>query len=368
MATQQAAAQVIQALKAGYADSYSAVGHVVDTASVQLTGQPSATSRQLSALNVAANANAAATGTRAVTVGALAIMPPLATGTIGTNAGYGGGAAGGGTSGGGFLSLPVAGVVGGVLAGGVTLAAALPTAASVLGRALLSGSASVGGVVPFRSIALPGPGVQSGVTMYQISPAGGSAAGNRPIGVAYGTTAAGFAANQSQGGGAGGAGVPPGTLLPDGTVAGTGQGGLGGPGAPTQPTTGAVPDLTGGPKTGLGAGGVGGIGGGGLGGGIGGGGLGGLGSGLARTVAFSDLSSLAGGAAAAVAAPAGAVGSMAGAAGMNGMMPMMPMGAGAGAGAGGEGGNRRVPTWLVETEDVWGETAAVAPGVIGETR
>ena len=35
---------------------------------------------------------------------------------------------------------------------------------------------------------------------------------------------------------------------------------------------------------------------------------------------------------------------------------------------GDQGGNRRVPAWLVETEDVWGESAAVAPGVIGDSR
>ena len=45
-------------------------------------------------------------------------------------------------------------------------------------------------------------------------------------------------------------------------------------------------------------------------------------------------------------------------------MPMMPMGA---HGAGGEqGSNRRVPAWLVETEDVWGEATMVTPAVIGE--
>ncbi|HEY3504949.1 MAG TPA: WXG100 family type VII secretion target [Actinocatenispora sp.] len=47
-----------------------------------------------------------------------------------------------------------------------------------------------------------------------------------------------------------------------------------------------------------------------------------------------------------------------------GMMPMMPMGAAMGAGDMGAG--RRIPPWLVETENVWGETAIVAPPVIGE--
>jgi hypothetical protein len=31
------------------------------------------------------------------------------------------------------------------------------------------------------------------------------------------------------------------------------------------------------------------------------------------------------------------------------------------------GGNgRRIPPWLVETEDIWGTTAVVNPAVIGE--
>lgn len=45
------------------------------------------------------------------------------------------------------------------------------------------------------------------------------------------------------------------------------------------------------------------------------------------------------------------------------MVPMMPMGGMMGADM---GGGRRVPPWLVETEDVWGESSAVAPTVIGE--
>jgi len=35
-----------------------------------------------------------------------------------------------------------------------------------------------------------------------------------------------------------------------------------------------------------------------------------------------------------------------------------------GAGMGGDA-NRRIPAWLVETEDVWGASAPVSPGVIG---
>jgi uncharacterized protein YukE len=63
----------------------------------------------------------------------------------------------------------------------------------------------------------------------------------------------------------------------------------------------------------------------------------------------------------------GLAGSAAGAAGaaasksMMPMMPMMPMGGG----AGDMGGGRRIPPWLVETEDVWGQSAPIAPSVIG---
>jgi hypothetical protein len=41
----------------------------------------------------------------------------------------------------------------------------------------------------------------------------------------------------------------------------------------------------------------------------------------------------------------------------------MPM---SGMGGGDMGGGRRIPPWLVETEDVWGESSTVAPTVIGE--
>ncbi len=44
------------------------------------------------------------------------------------------------------------------------------------------------------------------------------------------------------------------------------------------------------------------------------------------------------------------------------MMPMMPM---SGMGGGDMGGGRRIPPWLVETEDVWGESSVVSPTVIG---
>jgi uncharacterized protein YukE len=79
-------------------------------------------------------------------------------------------------------------------------------------------------------------------------------------------------------------------------------------------------------------------------------------SGLAGDGGASNvLSGLAGGA-------AGAAGAAAKSA--MPMMPMMPMG---GMGAGGDlGSGRRIPAWLVETENVWGQQAPVAPSVIGE--
>jgi uncharacterized protein YukE len=54
-----------------------------------------------------------------------------------------------------------------------------------------------------------------------------------------------------------------------------------------------------------------------------------------------------------------------GAAKSAGFMPAMPMGAGM-MGASDMGGGRRIPPWLVETEDVWGESSVVSPTVIGE--
>ncbi|MEE6261337.1 WXG100 family type VII secretion target [Plantactinospora sonchi] len=48
-------------------------------------------------------------------------------------------------------------------------------------------------------------------------------------------------------------------------------------------------------------------------------------------------------------------------AGMMPMMPMMPF-----APTGGDAGARRVPPWLTETEDVWGESAVITPPVLGE--
>jgi hypothetical protein len=62
-----------------------------------------------------------------------------------------------------------------------------------------------------------------------------------------------------------------------------------------------------------------------------------------------------------------AAGAAAGGSPSSGMMPMMPMGGGmGGAGAQGMDGNRRIPPWLTETEDVWGESATISPPVIGQ--
>ncbi|WP_409466041.1 WXG100 family type VII secretion target [Amycolatopsis sp. GA6-003] len=77
-------------------------------------------------------------------------------------------------------------------------------------------------------------------------------------------------------------------------------------------------------------------------------------SGLAGNAPSNVLSGLAGGA-------AGAAGAAAKSA--MPMMPMMPMGMGAGADL---GSGRRIPAWLVETENVWGQQAPVAPSVVGE--
>jgi uncharacterized protein YukE len=101
----------------------------------------------------------------------------------------------------------------------------------------------------------------------------------------------------------------------------------------------------------------------------GGGGIGGIGGGIGgmATSAPSASPSMlgAGGMTSELAAAGGAAGgAAAGASGMP-MMPMMPMGGMMG-GAGDMGGARRIPPWLVETEDVWGESSSVSPTVIGE--
>jgi len=109
-------------------------------------------------------------------------------------------------------------------------------------------------------------------------------------------------------------------------------------------------------------------GGGGAGGGIGGGGAGGIGGGgggLDKTPVGSQMLSGQGGAPV-VSGLAGAAGAAAavGAKGMaGGFMPAMPFAPMGGADA---AGGRRIPPWLIETEDVWGEQSLVTPAVIGE--
>jgi uncharacterized protein YukE len=107
-------------------------------------------------------------------------------------------------------------------------------------------------------------------------------------------------------------------------------------------------------------------GGGGLGGGFDGGGAGSVGAGNAAS-AYPGLVTGAGSAAGlAAGVTAGGLGA-AGAGGTGGMGPMMPMAPMSGMGAGGGDLNgKRIPAWLVETEDVWGESSAVSPAVIGE--
>ncbi|MEV5764032.1 WXG100 family type VII secretion target [Micromonospora sp. NPDC052213] len=97
-----------------------------------------------------------------------------------------------------------------------------------------------------------------------------------------------------------------------------------------------------------------------------GGGVGGGGGGVDMSPVASQ--SLAGQASGPTASGlAGAVGTAAGVAAAKGMaggfMPAMPF---APMGAGDAAGGRRIPPWLVETEDVWGEQSVVTPAVIGE--
>ncbi|MEU6078482.1 WXG100 family type VII secretion target [Micromonospora sp. NPDC047074] len=97
----------------------------------------------------------------------------------------------------------------------------------------------------------------------------------------------------------------------------------------------------------------------------GGGGVGGGGGADLSPVGNQSLAGQAGGPAAS--GLAGAAGTAAGVAAAKGMaggfmpaMPYAPMGGGEAA------GGRRIPPWLVETEDVWGEQSVVTPAVIGE--
>ncbi|QFU87691.1 WXG100 family type VII secretion target [Amycolatopsis sp. YIM 10] len=105
----------------------------------------------------------------------------------------------------------------------------------------------------------------------------------------------------------------------------------------------------------IGGGSVGGLGGGGV------GGVGGVGDGAAAAPGMAGS----GGAAPGLSGLAGGAAGAAGAAAAKGMMPMMPF-MPMGMGAGDMGSGRRIPPWLVETEDVWGESSVVAPSVIGE--
>jgi len=69
-----------------------------------------------------------------------------------------------------------------------------------------------------------------------------------------------------------------------------------------------------------------------------------------------------GGAAAALRGVAGVAGAASGMGGGMPMMPMMPMTPGAGDMA----GARRIPPWLMETEEVWGQSSTITPSVVGE--
>jgi uncharacterized protein YukE len=106
----------------------------------------------------------------------------------------------------------------------------------------------------------------------------------------------------------------------------------------------------------------------GLGGGLGGKGIGGGGSLGGGTPPPTPRAGLAGGAmpAAGAAAALRALGGAASAAGAGGtgmpMMPMMPMAPGAHDMA----GARRIPPWLMETEEVWGQSSTITPPVVGE--
>ncbi|BCJ49821.1 hypothetical protein Asp14428_12960 [Actinoplanes sp. NBRC 14428] len=154
------------------------------------------------------------------------------------------------------------------------------------------------------------------------------------------------------------AAVPP--VPPASPVAGGAGPGGGGPALPeaTLPTAaGAGPGLGGGPAPMAGPG-------------PGGGGSA-LGGGGAALPSLPDPgATAAGGGAPAGQAPPGGIaaasggGAGTGAGGMRGMpmIPMMPMGMGGAEG----GGGRRIPQWLVETEDVWGEPAVVTSSVIGD--
>ncbi|MEH1017362.1 WXG100 family type VII secretion target [Micromonospora sp. CPCC 206060] len=96
----------------------------------------------------------------------------------------------------------------------------------------------------------------------------------------------------------------------------------------------------------------------------GGGGGGGGGVDLSPVANQSPAGQASGPAASGLAGAAGTAAGVAAAKGMaGGFMPAMPF---APMGAGDAAGGRRIPPWLVETEDVWGEQSVVTPAVIGE--
>ncbi|MEV0697045.1 PPE domain-containing protein [Saccharopolyspora sp. NPDC050389] len=99
--------------------------------------------------------------------------------------------------------------------------------------------------------------------------------------------------------------------------------------------------------------------------GLGGGSLGG-GAGMPAPTAAAGLSGIASapnamGAAGVLGAAAGAVNAAGSGVGGMPMMPMMPFA------PGGQdmSGARRIPPWLVETEEVWGESSVITPSVLG---
>lgn len=96
----------------------------------------------------------------------------------------------------------------------------------------------------------------------------------------------------------------------------------------------------------------------------GGGGGGAIGGGTAATPQAGVVGAQQGSAAAAAALRA-AGGAAAAGAGMGTGMPMMPFMPFA-PGAGDMSGARRIPPWLMETEEVWGESATITPPVVGE--
>jgi hypothetical protein len=96
-----------------------------------------------------------------------------------------------------------------------------------------------------------------------------------------------------------------------------------------------------------------------------GGGGGSVGGGSAPTPQAGVVGAQPGSAAAASALRAAAGAAGAAGAGMGTGMPMMPFMPMA-PGAGDMAGARRIPPWLMETEEVWGESATITPPVVGE--